>query len=83
MHDIYTAIIQTGFNKSKRILNLGEEVILFGNNDVEDYLCASKCGIKCYLVGNHLLLHPEYKLNPPVIKMEEVISTIKDNLNND
>ena len=28
MHDIYTAIIQTGFNKSKRILNLGEEVIL-------------------------------------------------------
>lgn len=61
----------------------GEGVILFGNNDVEDYLCASKCGIKCYLVGNHLILHPEYKLNPPVIRMEEVISTIKDNLTND
>lgn len=28
MYDIYTAIIQTGNNKSKRILNLGEEVIL-------------------------------------------------------
>lgn len=33
MQDIYTAIIQTGPNKSKRILNLGDEVILIKEPD--------------------------------------------------
>lgn len=54
----------------------GEEVILFGNNDVEDYLCASQAGICCYLVGENLILHPELKLNPPKIKMEEIKKVI-------
>lgn len=33
MHDIYTAITQTGFNKSRRILTVGEEVILLKDPD--------------------------------------------------
>ena len=33
MYDIYTAVIQTGFNKSKKILNLGDEVILLKEPD--------------------------------------------------
>ncbi len=57
-----------------------EEVIVFGNNDVEDYLCAKQCHIKCYLVGKHLILHPEQKLNAPMISMEEIIPTIKNHL---
>ncbi len=43
MYDIYTAVIQTGFNKSKKILNLGEEVILLkepdNNHDPEAISC--------------------------------------------
>ena len=34
-------------------------------------------GIDCYLVGNHLILHPDKHINCPVIQMEEVIDVIK------
>lgn len=69
------------FNALLKKFNLkGEEVILFGNNDVEDYLCALKCNIKCYLVGDFLILHKDLNLNCPIIKMEEVIDVIKENL---
>lgn len=33
MYDIYTAVIQTGFNKSKKLLNLNDEVILIKEPD--------------------------------------------------
>lgn len=69
------------FKAILKMFNLkGEEVLLFGNNDVEDYLCASKCNIKCYLVGDNLILHKELNLNCPVIKMNQVIDVIKENL---
>lgn len=54
-----------------------EEVVLFGNNDVEDYLCAKKCGIECYLVGNNLILHEDLHLHFKHIKMEEIIGVIE------
>lgn len=54
-----------------------EEVILFGNNDLEDYLCAKKAGIDCYLVSASLIIHEELKINPPIIRMDEIIDVIK------
>ena len=54
-----------------------DEVILFGNNDYEDYACAKKAGIDCYLAGETLIIHDELKLNPPIIKMDDVIKTIE------
>lgn len=53
------------------------EVIMFGNNDIEDYYCAQQAGIKCYLIGDSLILQDKIKLNPPIIKMDEVISIIR------
>lgn len=54
-----------------------DEVILFGNNDVEDYMCAKQAGIDCYLVGENLILHDELKIDAPKIKLEEIIPTIE------
>lgn len=54
-----------------------EEVIMFGNNDYEDYLCASKVGIKTYLVDGYLIKHEEMNVECEIIKMEEIIDTIK------
>ncbi len=60
-----------------------DEVILFGNNDLEDYLCSKKVGIKCYLVGDNLILHDEISNNEkiPHIKISEVIETIEKEYN--
>ncbi len=52
------------------------EVILFGNNDIEDYECAKQAGIDCYLVGKYTILHPDRHINCPIISMDEVISYI-------
>lgn len=52
------------------------EVILFGNNVSEDFECASKVGIKCYLVGNHIIGDAT---NVPHISMDEVIDKIREN----
>lgn len=57
-----------------------EEVILFGNNDLEDYLCAMKAGIKCYLLEDNLIAHEELKLKPTIIKMHDVIPIIKQEI---
>ncbi len=63
-------------------LNLkNDEVIMFGNNDIEDYLCAKKVGITCYLIDNTTILHQEEHLDYQLIKMEEVISTIEKEIN--
>lgn len=55
----------------------GEEVILFGNNTLEDGECSLACGIKCYLVGDYIINNPKTQHNFPVIGMEDVIETIK------
>ncbi|MDD6302519.1 MAG: HAD family hydrolase [Bacillales bacterium] len=52
-----------------------EEVIVFGNNEVEDYLCAKEAGLTCYLVGDYII-KDDKELNIRAIKMEEVIPTI-------
>ncbi len=52
------------------------EVILFGNNTLEDGECASKCGIKCYIVGDYIIYAGEHKNDFPIIKMEDVLQTI-------
>lgn len=54
-----------------------EEVILFGNNTTEDYDCASKANIKCYLVGNHIIGDVS---NLDLIKMDEIIPVIESHL---
>lgn len=54
-----------------------EEVIMFGNNDYEDYVCATKAGIKTYLIDGFVMKHDEMNINCEIIKMEEVIDTIK------
>ncbi|MBQ8292825.1 MAG: HAD family hydrolase [Bacilli bacterium] len=54
-----------------------DEVILFGNNSLEDATCAKMAGIKCYLVGDFIINHPKVTESFPIIKMEEVILTIK------
>lgn len=59
----------------------GEEVILFGNNDIEDYMCAKMCGIDCYLVGDNLIIDKDKNINAPKIKMDEVIRVIDEEYN--
>lgn len=52
------------------------EVILFGNNDYEDYWCAKQIGIKCYLVNNTPIFHQEIKKDYSLIEIEDIIPTI-------
>lgn len=59
-----------------------EEVILFGNNSLEDGDCASACGIKCFLVGDYVINDPKAKGVYPHVKMENIISTIKEEIDN-
>lgn len=54
-----------------------EEVIVFGNNTLEDATCAKMAGIKCYLVGDFIINHPKVEETFSIIKMHEVIETIK------
>lgn len=56
-----------------------EEVIVFGNSREEDYECARKCGLKCYLVGNYLI-DPQNREPVNHINMEDVIQTINNHL---
>ncbi len=36
-----------------------EEVLVIGNNEREDFYCASKAGIRCILIGNNIEKYPE------------------------
>lgn len=56
------------------------EVILFGNNTLEDAMCAKMAGIKCYLVGDFIINHPKVTEEFPVIKMDQVIEIIEKEL---
>ncbi len=54
-----------------------EEVILFGNNTLEDGDCASSLGIKTYLVKGYIIYHPKAKGTYEEIDMKDVISIIE------
>ncbi len=54
-----------------------DEVILFGNNTLEDGDCAFQAGIKCYLVGDNIIRDPRATHEYPILKMEEVIPTME------
>lgn len=61
MHDIYTAVIQTGPNKSKKFLSLNEEVILLkepdNNYDSEAIMCVvPSIGKIGYVINNFKIL---------------------------
>lgn len=57
-----------------------DEVILFGNNTIEDAYCAAQVGIKTYLIDGYIIdkkgLLNQFKL----IQMEDIIPTIKKHL---
>ncbi len=62
---------------------LPEEVILFGNDYLEDGDCASSLGIRTYLIDGCLLHKEKAKGDYPVLSMSEVIPTLeKEILNN-
>lgn len=64
-------------NILERFSLLPDEVVLFGNDYVEDGDCASSLGIRTYLIDG-CLLHKEKSLKDyPVIKMDEVIPTLE------
>ena len=71
-------------NYFKEILNdlnlKPEEVIVIGNNEVEDGLCAKKAGITSYLIdGKYLITKNKKKdIEIPIIKLHDVIKTIKN-----
>lgn len=54
-----------------------EEVIMFGNNEIEDGWCAQSIGIKTYMVGNHIIKDPNNQIQLPHLNMDEVISLLK------
>lgn len=54
-----------------------EEVILFGNNELEDGYCATSVGIKTYMVGDYIIKDEKHNINLPHLKMEEVIPLLK------
>lgn len=65
------------FSKILKDYNLNpNEVILFGNNTLEDGDCAYECGIKCFLVGDFIIENPKSKHYYPRIRMDEVIPMI-------
>lgn len=57
------------------------EVILFGNNTLEDGDCAYKCGIKCYLVGDYIINNPKSNGNYERIRFDQVIDKINYEIN--
>ena len=59
------------------------EVILFGNNELEDAWCANQVGIKTYLVGDYIIQNDKLENKVPIIKMEDVILTIQKEMRNE
>lgn len=53
-----------------------DEVVVFGNNDVEDYACAKGAGIDCCLVGDMLILHPDKQPPCPHIPLSQMTAYI-------
>ena len=58
------------------------EVILIGNNELEDAWCARQLGIDSYLIKDYLITSEKLEPKVPVISLEEVIPTIEKELLN-
>ena len=56
------------------------EVIMFGNDALEDGECSLMCGIKCYMVGDYIINKEKAKHEFIHVKMNEVIETIKKHM---
>lgn len=55
-----------------------DEVIYFGNSEKEDYIPATKVGIKCFLVGDNVTLIGE--TSPvEILKYSDIIDVVKEN----
>lgn len=59
-----------------------EEVIVIGNNEVEDGACASSLGIKTYLVKGYIIKDKNASHDFIEIEYEEIIDTIKKEIQN-
>lgn len=57
-----------------------DEVILFGNNTIEDAYCAAQVGIKTYLIDGNIIDKKGLLDKFEIIQMNEVIPTIKKHL---
>ena len=53
-----------------------EEVILFGNNVKEDYICASSVGIKTILVGDYIIHTENDPQGIKYIKLEDIVEEL-------
>ena len=59
-----------------------EEVIVFGNNTLEDGECSLACGMKCYIVGDKYVIEHEKTIHEfERISMDDIITKIEENLN--
>lgn len=67
-------------NLLKRFELKPNEVILFGNNTLEDAYCAESLGIKTYIVKGFIIDKQNIINNYECIEMNEIISTIKKHL---
>lgn len=59
-----------------------EEVLLFGNNTYEDGETSLKCNIKTFLIDGYVIFDKRSTNNFEIIKMEDVIPTIKKYIEN-
>ena len=59
-----------------------DEVILFGNNELEDAWCAKQVGIKTYLIKDYLMDNDKLEEKVEIINMEDVIPTIVKEISN-
>lgn len=53
-----------------------DEVIMFGNDEVEDGSCAESLGIKLFLVGDNIIKDREHEHSYPTLKYSEVINAV-------
>lgn len=68
---MYFKVLLDKFNLSP------EEVIIIGNNEVEDGVCGTSLGIKTYLVDGYLIKDKNQIHNFDVVTLDQVIDTIK------
>lgn len=54
------------------------DCIMVGNNELEDYITASKMGMEAYLVGDHVMPHNEATSHPTTLKFAELIKILQN-----
>ena len=57
-----------------------DEVIVFGNNEVEDGLCGNQAGLEVYMVGDYVIENPKPTKKFDHISLDYIIPTIERNL---